>query len=139
MSANLAAKEAATEAEAKPENKYDTRGLEQSYLAAGQAKRAEDLRAAMLMLKSLTLLTFDRESPIDISALVTLQDESGQQKIYFLLPSQGGVKLKVDQKEVSTVSPESPLGRALIDKRVGQAIELKSAGQTRCLEIVDVI
>src|SRR5687767_406927 len=41
------AREAATHEEAKPENDKDTRALEASYLAAGQAERVRDLEAAL--------------------------------------------------------------------------------------------
>lgn len=41
------AREDATDAESKAESKYDTQGLEASYLAAGQADRAEDLAQAL--------------------------------------------------------------------------------------------
>ena len=39
----LEAKSAATDEESKAENKYDTRGLEASYLAGAQAKRTTEL------------------------------------------------------------------------------------------------
>jgi hypothetical protein len=41
--AQQAAREGATHEEAKPENDKDTRALEQSYVARGQAKRVEEL------------------------------------------------------------------------------------------------
>jgi len=37
----------ATHESNKPENKYDTRGLEASYLARGQSKQAAELEAAI--------------------------------------------------------------------------------------------
>ena len=134
--ANLAAKEAATESEAKPENQYDTRALEQSYLAAGQAKRTEDLRAAILNLRTMNLIAFDASTPIDLSAIVTLQTENGQKKTYFLIPSHGGLKLQHLNEEIHTLSPESPLGEALLDKHVGESLEVVMAGKPRSFEIV---
>lgn len=47
VSALSGAREAATGADTKAENKYDTRGLEASYLAAGQAEQADDLSRAL--------------------------------------------------------------------------------------------
>jgi len=45
--AHRAAREGATHEEAKPENDKDTRALEQSYLARGEALRIEELRAGL--------------------------------------------------------------------------------------------
>jgi hypothetical protein len=45
--AHKTTKDAATHEEAKPENDKDTRALEQSYLARGQAQRVLDLQAAV--------------------------------------------------------------------------------------------
>jgi transcription elongation GreA/GreB family factor len=136
--ANLAAKEAATESEAKPENQYDTRALEQSYLAAGQAKRTEELREAIVRLRGLNLAAFDGNTPIEISAVITLEDENGLRKNYFLLPSQGGLKVQHEGKDFYTLSPDSPLGQSLIEKRVGDSIEVVMAGKTRAFNIVAV-
>ena len=47
--AQQAAIEGATHEEAKPENDKDTRALEASYLARGQAMRLEELRAGLKM------------------------------------------------------------------------------------------
>ncbi len=138
IKAGLDAKEAATESEAKPENQYDTRALEQSYLAAGQSKRAEALKAAIIQFKTLPLHVFDSRAPIDISALITIEGEDGDQKIYFLLPSQGGIKIQFKEKEISTLSPESPLGQKLIGKTSGDTIEIPSASQMRSFQIIAV-
>ena len=43
----LDAKAAATDEEAKPENKYDTRALESSYLAEAQSVRVGELKRAL--------------------------------------------------------------------------------------------
>lgn len=138
IQAGLAAQEAATEPEAKPENQYDTRGLEQSYLAAGQARRLEAVRNSVLVFRTLPLQSFDQSSPIEVSALVQLEDEGGDRKIYFILPSFGGVKIKCNEREIFTLSPESPLGSSLMGKLVGDSIEIKNGGQIRSYSILSV-
>jgi transcription elongation GreA/GreB family factor len=138
ISATLSAKEAATESEAKPENEYDTRGLEQSYLAAGQGRRVADLQSAIMNLKSLPLHIFDRSTPIDISALVTIEGEAGDQKVYFLLPTHGGIKLKHSGKEILTLSPDSPLGQSIFGRHLGDTIEVRLADQLKPYVILSV-
>ena len=51
--AYAASREAATHDEAKPENDKDTRALEQSYIARGQALRVEEMRACVVDVKAL--------------------------------------------------------------------------------------
>jgi len=63
----MAAREAhaaATDPDAKAESKYDTRGLEASYLAAGQAKQAETLAEAIQALESASFPDFGPDAPI---------------------------------------------------------------------------
>jgi hypothetical protein len=62
----------ATHEEAKPENDKDTRALEQSYLARGQAARVEELRHAVEAISTLTTRVFDATDPVALGALATL-------------------------------------------------------------------
>src|SRR5262245_36509047 len=69
--AHASAVEGATHAEAKAENDKDTRGLEQSYIARGQARRVEELEAAVADVARMTLQPC---SSVTISALVVVDD-----------------------------------------------------------------
>ena len=55
---------AATHAECLPDNKYDTTGLEASYVAQGQANRAQDIRKSLDTYRTLSLRHFDDVTPI---------------------------------------------------------------------------
>lgn len=136
--AALDAAEGATHAEAKPENDKDTRAIEASYLAAGQAERFRQLEASLKILKSLELLELSKTSPITATAIVTLEDDDGEQTKFLLLPSFGGVVLELDGKKVQVVTPPSPLGAALLGRAQGDVIELRVKSGRRELTIVDV-
>ncbi len=56
--------EGATHEENKPENDKDTRALEQSYLARGQAQRVVELQGELNQLKALELRSFSASTPI---------------------------------------------------------------------------
>src|SRR5271170_2480635 len=88
--AHRATREGATHEEAKPENDKDTRALEQSYLARGQATRIEELRAGLAGVASLPLKDF-AELPVALGALVTV-DEDGQGSTLLLAPAGGGAR-----------------------------------------------
>ncbi len=120
--AHAAAIEGATHAEARAENPKDTRGLEQSYLARGQAQRVGELAAAVAAVDALALREFATGDPVALSALVTL-DEDGAITRCFIAPAGGG---NVLAGGVAVVTPSSPLGLALLGKCAGDDIEFRS-------------
>lgn len=123
----------ATHEDAKPENDKDTRALEQTYLARGQAQRAVELRAAVAETKAMPLRDFPDGAPIALSALVTVEDERGAQRLFLALHG-GGEELD----GVRVVTTRSPLGRALLGKKVGDEVELGQGGRSRTLAITGV-
>jgi transcription elongation GreA/GreB family factor len=125
-------REAATHDEAKPENDKDTRALEQSYLARGQAMRIEALKAGLAAVGTMSLAV---TAVARAGALLALEDEDGETLHYFLAPEGGGTKLKGG---VQVVTPLSPLGAALMGKREGDDVELKLAGRSRQLSVLSV-
>jgi transcription elongation GreA/GreB family factor len=133
--AHRAAREAATHEEAKPENDKDTRALEQSYLARGEALRIEELRAGLAEVSVVTSRSFREGEPVALGALVTA-DEDGAEVVLWLAPYGGGSRLAGDRVQV--VTPRSPLGHALLGKRPGDECEVALAGRTRTLAVVRV-
>jgi len=137
-------REGATHEEAKPENDKDTRALEQSYVERGQAKRVLDLEAALMDVEKMPLRAFGAEDPIALGALVFViedrgarspsNDDADVEKAFFVAPAGGGHKVG----DVLIVTPEAPIGRALLGKRTGDEPDVVVAGKKRTLEIVRV-
>lgn len=132
------AAEAATHAEAKPENDKDTRALEASYLAAGQAERVRALEIALRHLVGLELQDVSASKPICASAVITLEDAAGNRAVYFMSPHGGGLKLNLEETTIQVVTPQSPLGKALLGRVLGDTIELRGKAGLREMSIVDV-
>ncbi len=130
-----AAREGATHEEAKPENDKDTRALEQSYLARGEAMRVEELRQALAEVQQMPLRALGENEPAGLGALVTAE-EDGDPRLLLLAPHGGGSTLAGGSVQV--VTPKSPLGRAVLGKRAGDDCEVQLAGRTRELSIVRV-
>ena len=130
--AHKAAREGATHEEAKPENDKDTRALEQSYLARGEALRVEELRAGLAEVQSMPLRAAREGEPAALGAIVRAE-EDGQSLVLWLAPHGGGNRLA--NGVVQIVTPKSPLGRALIGKRAGDECEIRLAGKNRVLTI----
>lgn len=120
----LFAKEASTNEESKAENKYDTRGLEASYLASGQAQRAEELREKIFYIKKNQPQVFTKNIPIGETALVKVLIDEKQEKHFFLI-SIGGLEIIMNETLVQTLSFNAPLGQLLMGQFVGDEILFK--------------
>jgi len=120
----------ATDAESKAEGQFDTRALESSYLAEGQARLAAELKEAMAVYQSLDLRPFESHEPIAMSAVVELEQRSGVY-LYFVGPRDGGHIVEVDGREVMVITPHSPIGQTLLGKTVGSVVRFGSNGTTR--------
>jgi transcription elongation GreA/GreB family factor len=130
-----AAREGATHQEAKPENDKDTRALEQSYLARGEALRLEDLRTALAEVQTMPVVDFDGAGPVRLGALV-VTDEEGQAGLLWVAPHGGGTRLL--DGAVQVVTPKSPLGRAILGANAGDECEVRLAGKSRIVSVVAV-
>ncbi|PAV48454.1 transcription elongation factor GreAB [Pseudomonas sp. HAR-UPW-AIA-41] len=118
----------ATHEESVAENQYDTLGLEASYLAAGHSRRVLELREALLRYNALSLRPHDTERGIQLTSLVSLEDEQGRRQQLFLGPEGAAGKLESEQGEVLLISPQAPLTRQLLGLQEGD--ELQVAGRT---------
>lgn len=131
------AHEAATHEENAPDNKYDTLSLEASYVAQGQANRAQELKIALEAYKNLPLRHFDDDSPIRLGALVTLAEETNTRTV-FIGPLEGGLRVQQGDLEVVVITPGSPLGNELIGKVVGEYASVGVGDSVTEFEIVEV-
>jgi transcription elongation GreA/GreB family factor len=127
----------ATHEQSKAESKYDTRGLEASYLARGQSRQAAEIEAAIAEFEKLDARPFVNGAVIDIGALVELE-HGGENSFYFLGPRAGGTEITHGQKEILVITPQSPLGEQLLGKKSGDHLQLNFGGQNQPAKIVVV-
>ena len=134
MEAAKAAHQAATHEESKAEDQYDTRGLEASYLAGAQAARAAALEKQIAGFKFLKVRDFSKDESIAPGALVELE-VSGRRTTVFLIPQGGGFALQVEGRTIQVITPEAPLGEALVGRKVGDVVEIEAQGAIREYEV----
>lgn len=111
----------------KAEGKYDTRGLEASYLAEAQATKVLQLEESIRKLEQTPSSDIDDSAPISLGALIlvgTDQDEYG----YMMLPAGGGITLHSQGLEFTIITPASPIGSLLIGKLIGDTIQIPQHG-----------
>jgi transcription elongation GreA/GreB family factor len=117
----------ATHEQSKAENKYDTRGLEASYLARGQSKQAAEIEAAIAAFEKLEFRSYSAGEAIDLGALVELKS-AGEQGLYFIGPKAGGTEVLHQKRVVLVITPQSPLGQQLMGRKQGDVLQLSLAG-----------
>lgn len=132
----------ATHKENVAENKYDTLGLEASYLAQGQAKRVDDCEADLAAFKTLEI--DERYHVVSIGCLIKLIDENENKQWLFLGPRAGGLKVKIKnfdgiEIQVTIVTPFAPLGKKLLKCSVEDDFELQIGQRSQFYYVAKVI
>ena len=127
----------ATHEQSKAENKYDTRGLEASYLAHGQVRQVMELEAAISAFEKMDARRFGPDDPIGTGALVEL-DQDGERICYFIGTRAGGMEVKHEKLEVLVITPQSPLGEQLLGKKQGDRLQFFPGGAQKNYRVVKV-
>ncbi len=137
LEAMRATYEAATHEESKPENEYDTRGLEASYLAGAQSKRVAEIEELIYIYKNTTVKSFKSTESIATSALVELESED-KKSFIFLMPKGSGFIFPFEGKQIQLIAPSSPLGEALLGLKVGDIAIVEKGSVTKEYEVLSI-
>jgi transcription elongation GreA/GreB family factor len=127
----------ATHEQNKAENKYDTRGLEASYLARGQSRQAMETKTAIAAFETLTLRKFGAGDPVDLGALVELEQRE-ERTFYFIGPKAGGTEVVHEGREILVITPQSPLGEQLQGRKSGDRLQLDVGGVRDTYRVITV-
>jgi transcription elongation GreA/GreB family factor len=131
--AGQAAADEAREGATPGEKREDARvALEQGSLARGQANRAAKVAAELSALEIFRPATLSPRAPIALGAVVEVEDEA-QGKTFFLAPVGAGIELVGPGGDgfLSVVTPHSPVGKAVLGRRVGDTVEVLVQGEPR--------
>lgn len=112
-----AARDAATNTESQAEDSHDTRGVEASYLAAGQGKRLKEIDEILFRFGQ------GAGSLIELQQLEPVKKKSW----VFLAPMGGGIAFELDGVSGLVVSPASPLGEELQGRAEGSTFSIEVA------------
>lgn len=127
----------ATDSENKPENKYDTRGLEASYLAGAQAKRVAEMQDVLLAFHHQLKIANDQKFKIAVGSLVEVSiDEKSTLLLVMLLG--GGQSIHHQNVTIQVVTTSSPIGKVMIGKEVGDTFSITTGAREKEYEIVSI-
>jgi hypothetical protein len=117
---------ASNDAETKSEGKYDTRSIEENYLADGLAKKALAAAQAAKAFEDFPFVEFSSTQPISLGALVELSFDNDH-AWFFLGPAAGGIEIECAGELVTVITTSSPLGHQILGKKVGDLISAPKA------------
>jgi transcription elongation GreA/GreB family factor len=133
--ASAAAAEEAAHGASASEKREDARvALEYAGLARGQRQRADRALRELSELSGLRVAPLPRRAPIVVGAVVEVEDEdSGEGRTFFLSPVGAGMTITGPDGDgyLTVVTPSSPIGRAVLGKRVGDVIDVIVRGEPR--------
>ena len=137
QAAQLSREEAISE-ESRPENQYDMHSQEAAYLAEGQARLAAEIAANIVLYETLTIPATASDVLVALGAAVAVKNAE-RTVWYFIGPRSGGLELDVDGVPVLVLTPQSPLGRQLMGKRVGDSVRVQTHGGFVSHHIAEII
>lgn len=115
---------AAVDDESVAETQYDTLAIEAGYLAQGQSKRVKEFQQAISDYQALEITYFSSSSTIVIGALVQLEADSKTNNWFFIGPAAGGFRCQLASQNITVITPQSPMGMALLGKQIDDDIEI---------------
>ncbi len=126
--ANTEAREGATPAERREDSRV---AQENSGLARGHRARLERATTELAMLDRFRPSRFSGTSPVAVGAIVEVED-GAEGRTLFLAPVGAGIELSGPGGDgfLSVVTPSSPIGRAVLGRRVGDTVEVSVNGES---------
>ena len=107
------------------ETQYDTLAIESAYLAEGQSKRIAEIKHAIALMQELKLPVLTSDSEVVLGACVKVVDSGEQESWYFVAPVAGGLQFNIEGRTITVITPQSPIGNALIGKVCDDDFELR--------------
>lgn len=133
--ASVAAADEARSGATASEKALDARvAIEYAGLARGQKQRAERAQNELRALSGFVPRPHKGNARIEVGSIVEVEDEeSGEGRTFFLAPAGAGMTLTGPDGDghLSVVTPHSPIGKAVIGRRVGDIVDVTAGGEVR--------
>jgi transcription elongation GreA/GreB family factor len=112
--------------------------LVEAQKTGSESERVKEIQSQLLMYRFLPVRNYTSEDVIVPSALVELRLGSAT-AYYYVTPQGGGLITHVDGKPVQVITPQSPLGEALLGKKVGDLIRVQVRNGVREYRVVSIV
>lgn len=104
--------------------------LKEELSESRDSERKTEIERLIAMYRFMPVREYGIEDVVIPSAWVELET-GGSRAFYFVAPQGGGLILKLDEKPVQVITPQSPLGQVLLGKRVGEVFSVELRGGRR--------
>jgi transcription elongation GreA/GreB family factor len=128
----------ATHSENVADNKYDTLAVEAAYLAHGQSVRITQLQQSIASYRQLMSVRRPDTASIHVGHTVTILDANDKLQRLFIGPSAGGIRLFIDALEILTITPQTPMGKALMGKAVDDEITVAIGANSKYFVVTGI-
>lgn len=129
---------AAVDDQSVAETQYDTLAIESAYLAEGQSRRLIELKKTIEQLTNFSFPVVNNEQPIKLGALIQFED-SPQNHWLLMSPTAGGYKVMLAESTITLVTPQSPLGKAILNKYLDDDVQYQAGKNFIKKTIVELI
>jgi len=106
-------------------SQFDNRALEASRLAEAQLIRVKDAQRRLELLRNMKLKEYGENDAIGSGAMVEVIHD-GETLVFFIGPQGAGTTIEFDGQMVELITPQSPLGEALIDQVAGDTVVVET-------------
>jgi hypothetical protein len=138
IAAQQLSSEGVTHPDAKSDGNKDMRATEASYIARGQALRANALEKDVEQVRAMPLRAFEQDDRAALSALALVGGEDGDERWLFLAPAGGGSQLESALGTVRVVTPKSPLGSRLVGLSRGDDFSWHRGNESSEYEVLEL-
>ncbi len=126
-------RDAAAHIATEEEKRSDSRVvLEFGALAKGHERRSRQLQEELDALEKLKAKPLSKRDPVQLGAIVEVEDEA-EGRTFFVLPVGAGREITGPGGDgvLTVITASSPMGRAMMGRRVGETIEVQAGGEPR--------
>lgn len=102
-----------------------------------QCQRAAQLKHELLIFHFLPIREFNENDMICPSVLTEVECH-GIRSFYLIVPQAGGYVTEFEGKPIQVLTPNSPLGEALLGRKVGDKIHIQTRSEMREYKIISV-
>ena len=126
-------RDAAAHIATEEEKRSDSRvALEFGALAKGHEQRSRQLREDLDALERVHPRALTKRDPVQLGAIVEVEDEA-EGRTFFLLPVAAGREITGPGGDgvLTVITASSPMGRAVMGRKVGETIEVQAGDEPR--------
>ncbi len=130
------AREAAIAAPGAMQSKSDTTKFQMSRLAESHLNTYQQIQRCVSALREIDL---SKDYQVIRVGAIVKAEENQSKDYYFILPSEcGNQSIELEEQEVIAIAVKSPIVQALLNKKIGDKVDVKVPAGLRTIRIIEI-